>query len=101
MPILRRTSLWSRLPYRRRRHQNRDDNGYKGGFYRESSTNSSTGQNQNNKRVLKSTPAPISNAMRLYVSMRCEVTFLKKAIFKECYVTDRNIIQSGGPRLDG
>ncbi|KAM3178382.1 hypothetical protein ACTXT7_002667 [Hymenolepis weldensis] len=30
-------------------------------------------------------------AMRLYVSMRCEATFLGKTISKECYIADRNI----------
>ncbi|KAM3182812.1 hypothetical protein ACTXT7_011575 [Hymenolepis weldensis] len=47
---------------------------------------------------LWSTLAPMSpsfpqvfNAVRLYVSIRCEVKFLEKTIFKEYYVTDRNI----------
>ncbi|KAM3176372.1 hypothetical protein ACTXT7_006641 [Hymenolepis weldensis] len=41
--------------------------------------------------TLISTPAPISNAVQLYVLMRCEATFLEKTIFEECYVTDWNI----------
>ncbi|KAM3180262.1 hypothetical protein ACTXT7_016629, partial [Hymenolepis weldensis] len=48
----------------------------------------------------RSTPAPISNAMRLYVSMRCEATFQQKAIFKECYVTNRNINPVGLDWMD-
>ncbi|VUZ50540.1 unnamed protein product [Hymenolepis diminuta] len=52
MPILWRTSLSSRLPYRRRRCQNCNDNDQKEGFCREPSTNSSTRQNSTNKRPL-------------------------------------------------
>ncbi|KAM3186220.1 hypothetical protein ACTXT7_004762 [Hymenolepis weldensis] len=52
MPILRRTSSSSRLLYFKRRCRNCNDNGHKEDFYRESSTNSSTRQNQNNKRAL-------------------------------------------------
>ncbi|KAM3184662.1 hypothetical protein ACTXT7_007917 [Hymenolepis weldensis] len=55
MLILQRTSSSSRLPYRRRHYQNCNDNGHKEDFYRESSTNSSTGQNPNNKRALTQT----------------------------------------------
>ncbi|KAM3179925.1 hypothetical protein ACTXT7_017308, partial [Hymenolepis weldensis] len=48
----------------------------------------------------RSTPAPISNALRLYVSMWCKATFLEKTIFKECYVIDRNINLLGPDWLD-
>ncbi|KAM3180435.1 hypothetical protein ACTXT7_016285 [Hymenolepis weldensis] len=104
MPILWRTSLSSRLPYRRRGCQNCNDNDHKEGFNRESSTSSSIKQNPNNRRVLtqtrqgyssqyssKSTLAPISNSVRLNISMRCQAKFLEKTIFMKCYVTDRNI----------
>ncbi|VUZ55176.1 unnamed protein product [Hymenolepis diminuta] len=50
MQILRRTSLSSRLPYRRRCCQN--CNGHIEGFCRESSTNNSTRQSPKNKKAL-------------------------------------------------
>ncbi|VUZ57530.1 unnamed protein product [Hymenolepis diminuta] len=46
MPILRRTSLSSRLLYRIPRCQKYNDNGHKEDFYRESSANISTRQNR-------------------------------------------------------
>ncbi|VUZ48553.1 unnamed protein product [Hymenolepis diminuta] len=49
MPILWRALLSSRLPYR---CQNCNENDHKKDFCRESSTNSSTRQNPNNKRAL-------------------------------------------------
>ncbi|VDL57362.1 unnamed protein product [Hymenolepis diminuta] len=45
MPILWRTRLSSRLPFRRRRCQNSKSNGHKEVFYRESSASSSKRQN--------------------------------------------------------
>ncbi|VUZ53164.1 unnamed protein product, partial [Hymenolepis diminuta] len=82
----------------RRRCQNCNDNGHKEVFYQDSSTNSSTRQKLEQQESInsdeaesRSTLALISNAVGLYVSMRYETTFLEKTIFKECYVTDRNI----------
>ncbi|KAM3174083.1 hypothetical protein ACTXT7_011248 [Hymenolepis weldensis] len=95
IPILWRTSLSSKLPYQRSRCQNCNENGHK-----ESFTSSSTNQNPKNKRASWSTLAPVSNAVQLYVSMRYEATFLEKTIFKECYVTDRNINLMGLDWID-
>ncbi|KAM3170942.1 hypothetical protein ACTXT7_017603, partial [Hymenolepis weldensis] len=47
-----------------------------------------------------STLPPISNTLRLYASMRYEATFPEKTIFKECYVTDRNINLMGLDWID-
>ncbi|KAM3174036.1 hypothetical protein ACTXT7_011356 [Hymenolepis weldensis] len=116
VPILRGTLLSTRLKFRRRRCQNGNENSHKEGFYRESSTNSSTRQNSSNKRVLTQTTQrygsfvnvnsrkylnlsindipselQIDTAVRFYLSMRCGATFLEKTTFKECYVTDQNI----------
>ncbi|VDL59046.1 unnamed protein product [Hymenolepis diminuta] len=33
----------------------------------------------------------MSNAVQLYMSMRCEAAFLEKTMVKGCYVTDGNI----------
>ncbi|KAM3178837.1 hypothetical protein ACTXT7_001731 [Hymenolepis weldensis] len=52
MPILQRTSLSSRLPYRICRCQNCNDNGHEEDFHRESSMNSSARRNPNNKGAL-------------------------------------------------
>ncbi|KAM3185115.1 hypothetical protein ACTXT7_007034 [Hymenolepis weldensis] len=52
------------------------------------------------KEELWSTLAPISNAVQLYVSMRCETIFLKKTTFWECYITDRNINLMGQDWID-
>ncbi|KAM3188018.1 hypothetical protein ACTXT7_001160 [Hymenolepis weldensis] len=40
------------------------------------------------------------NAVQLYVSMRYEATSLKKTIFKDCYVIDRNINLMGLDWMD-
>ncbi|KAM3170991.1 hypothetical protein ACTXT7_017506 [Hymenolepis weldensis] len=60
-----------------------------------------------NEAELRSTLALISplslqasNAERLYVSMRWQATPLEKTIYKECYVTDRNINLVGLDRID-
>ncbi|KAM3172578.1 hypothetical protein ACTXT7_014238 [Hymenolepis weldensis] len=48
----------------------------------------------------RSTLALISNAVRLYVSLRCQVIFLEKTIFKKCYATDRNVNLMGLDWID-
>ncbi|VUZ48035.1 unnamed protein product [Hymenolepis diminuta] len=50
---------------------------------------------------LWSTPAPISNTVQLYVSMRCETAFLEKTIFKGCHVKNPNINLMGPDWIDG
>ncbi|VUZ49746.1 unnamed protein product [Hymenolepis diminuta] len=52
MSVLWRTSLSSRLSFRRRSCQNCNENFHKEGFYGESFTSSSTRQNPNDKRAL-------------------------------------------------
>ncbi|KAM3188121.1 hypothetical protein ACTXT7_000890 [Hymenolepis weldensis] len=50
---------------------------------------------------LRSTLAPISNAVQPRILMTCKAIFLEKMIFKECYVIDQNINLVGLDWIDG
>ncbi|VUZ51764.1 unnamed protein product, partial [Hymenolepis diminuta] len=64
-----RKSLSSRLPYRRHRRQNCDENSHKEGFYGESSTSSSMRQNQK-IRVLTKTRQSYGTLMQTLSNLR-------------------------------
>ncbi|VDL37930.1 unnamed protein product [Hymenolepis diminuta] len=99
MPILRRTSLSSRLPYRRRCCQNCNDNGHKEGFY-EQFNEAEPEQQESIKSDEAELWSALANTVQIYASMRCEATSLEKGIFKECYVRDRNMNLMGLDWID-
>ncbi|KAM3175750.1 hypothetical protein ACTXT7_007897 [Hymenolepis weldensis] len=105
MRILRGTLLSLRLPYRRHCSQNCNENGYKEGFCRESSTNSSTRKKLNNKRSVNSdgtelwyikTLIPISNAMLLDAMQG----YISGEDYLQGVLRCRLKYQPHGPRLD-